>query len=200
MEYLDFSRPSFKINIRNLTSFLSVLIENRCLPSQRLILEVLSENQIASGEHASRSLKELFKYAGGHTYFLTEKTISEFSQFSIKASLRSLNLGKQANSNPAAPVSCILDPENLAITSHTDYPLSPIDMKNIDISGKGLFSINAGLWLCMRSNDIRRVQRWDGVNDQPTLLAPIHTQPSHIISAQAPNSLTQQWCSRSAST
>jgi len=58
VKYLDFYRPAFKDDVKNLTSLLSPLIEDRCLPDQRLKLEMLSESQITSGELAAQSLKE----------------------------------------------------------------------------------------------------------------------------------------------
>jgi hypothetical protein len=60
VEYLDSYRPSLKADIQNLTSLLSPLIEDRCLPDQRLKLEMLSESQIAT-----QSLKELFEMQAG---------------------------------------------------------------------------------------------------------------------------------------
>jgi hypothetical protein len=60
VEYLDSYRPSLKADIQNLTSLLSPLIEDQCLPDQRLKLEMLSESQIAT-----QSLKELFEMQAG---------------------------------------------------------------------------------------------------------------------------------------
>jgi hypothetical protein len=57
--YLDFSRPSLKTDVKNLSFLLSGLIEDQFLPSRTPMLEVLSESQIRSGELAVKSLKEL---------------------------------------------------------------------------------------------------------------------------------------------
>ncbi len=101
MEYLDYSRPSLKPDIKNLTSLLPALIDDWCLPNRRLKLEMLSESQIASGEHGSRSLKELFKYSeDDYSSFLTEEALCDFSQSSTEASPYPLvDLEKQADSS-----------------------------------------------------------------------------------------------------
>jgi hypothetical protein len=57
--HLDSYRPSLRANIQNLTPLLFSLIKDRPLPDQRLCLEMLIESQIASGEHATKSLEEL---------------------------------------------------------------------------------------------------------------------------------------------
>ena len=72
MEHLDSYRPSLRSDIQNLTSLLSPMIEDQCLPGQRLYLEMLTENQIASGYLATQSLKELFEFIDEYSYFLTE--------------------------------------------------------------------------------------------------------------------------------
>src|SRR2546421_70470 len=72
VEYLDSYRPALKDDIKDLTSLLSPLIEDQCLPDQRLKLEMLSESQIASGELATQSLKELFELSDDCLYFLTD--------------------------------------------------------------------------------------------------------------------------------
>jgi hypothetical protein len=85
VEYLDSYRPSLKADIQNLTCLLSLLIEDRCLPDQRLQLEMLTESQIASGEHTDRLLKELFEFTSGYSSFLTEAAF-DLSQPDTKAS------------------------------------------------------------------------------------------------------------------
>jgi len=44
VEYLDSYRSSLKADIQNLTSLLLLLIEDQCLPDQRLKLEMLTES------------------------------------------------------------------------------------------------------------------------------------------------------------
>ena len=73
MKRLDSYRLSLKTDIQNLTSLLSPLIEGCCLLDQKLKLEILSKSQITSGEHETRSLKELFEFTDDCSYFLTEE-------------------------------------------------------------------------------------------------------------------------------
>jgi hypothetical protein len=80
--YLDFSRLCLKTNIKNLLSLFSALIEDQYLPSRTLVLEVLSEGQIRSGELGLQSLKELLKYSDDVNYasYLTDGVLSEPSE------------------------------------------------------------------------------------------------------------------------
>ncbi len=78
VEYLDSYRPSLKADMENLTSLL-LLVKDQCLPDRRLELEMLTESQIASGELATRSLEELFKYSDNYSSFLTEIARSDHS-------------------------------------------------------------------------------------------------------------------------
>src|SRR5258706_13621635 len=80
VEYLDSYKPCLKADIKNLTSVLPLLIEDQCLPDQRLTLETLTESQLASGEHTTQSLKELFKFSDDYLSFLTETACSDLSQ------------------------------------------------------------------------------------------------------------------------
>jgi hypothetical protein len=138
VEYLDSSRPSLKADIKNLTSLLPALIDDRCLLNRRLKLEKLSESQIASGEHASRSLKELFEYSDDYyTSFLAEEALSAFYQPTTEASPYPLvDLEKQADSSTVLLGPHILDPDDPGITSYTDYLLSPINGKKWTGLGK----------------------------------------------------------------
>jgi hypothetical protein len=86
MEHLDSYKPSLKADIQNLTSLLSPLIEGRCLPDQRLKLEMLSESQIASRDHETQSLKELFEFSNDYLSFPTEAARSDLSQPNTEAS------------------------------------------------------------------------------------------------------------------
>ncbi|PVH75156.1 hypothetical protein DL98DRAFT_536828 [Cadophora sp. DSE1049] len=120
VEQLDSYRPSHQANIQNLTSLLLPLIEDRCLPEQRLQLETLTESQITSGEHAARSLKELFEHSDDCSAFLTESAYSDLSRPDIEASPDpSMNLGEQADSRTALP-GPDFDPDDPSIGSYTE--------------------------------------------------------------------------------
>ncbi|KAL5322924.1 hypothetical protein ACEPPN_010904 [Leptodophora sp. 'Broadleaf-Isolate-01'] len=110
VEHLDSYRPSLKADIQNLTSLLSPLIEDQCLPDQRLQLEMLTESQIVSGEHTTRSLKELFEYSDDYSSFLTNIARSDLSQPNTEVSTDPLaSFGRQAGGRPGP---CILDPDD----------------------------------------------------------------------------------------
>jgi hypothetical protein len=133
VEYLDSYRPSLKADIQNLTALLAPLIEDQCLPDQRLMLEMLTESQIASGEHAARSLKELFEYSDECSYYLTEAAHSDLSQPNTEASPYPLvSFGEQAGGSTVLLGPPILDQDDQGITSYTDYLSSPVDAQNID--------------------------------------------------------------------
>jgi hypothetical protein len=72
--------------------FLSQVVEEQRPPSIKLKLEELSENEIASGQRMTRSLKELFEYSDkvDYTSFLTEEALSQHSPLSTSESLPSL--------------------------------------------------------------------------------------------------------------
>lgn len=74
----------------NITFVLLPLIEDRYLPDQRLLLEMLTLCQIASGELALHSLEELFKYSDDCSNFLAEASCYDSSQPEIQASLNPL--------------------------------------------------------------------------------------------------------------
>jgi hypothetical protein len=141
MERLDSYRPSLKADIQNLTSLLLPLIEDRCLPEQRLRLEILTESQIISGEHATRSLKELFEHSDDCSAFLIEAAYSNLSQPDTEAShAPSVNLGEQADSRTALPSPDIFDPDDPSIGSYTEY-VSSIGWEEMDRFGEDFFSI-----------------------------------------------------------
>jgi hypothetical protein len=85
VEYLDSYRPSLKADIQNLIFLLSPLIEDRCLPDQRLYLEILTKSQIVSREYTNRSLKQLFELTNSYLSFLTQAAF-DLSQPDTKAS------------------------------------------------------------------------------------------------------------------
>lgn len=72
VRYLESCRPSLGTDIHNLTPFLYSMIEDQPLPDQKLHLELLTESQIASGEHATQSLEEVFKLTYDYSYFMSE--------------------------------------------------------------------------------------------------------------------------------
>jgi hypothetical protein len=142
VEHLDSYRPSLKSDIHNLTFLLSLIIEDRCLPEQRLRLETLCESQIVSGEHAAQSLKDLFEFTDECLGFLAETTqpdqsITEGSPCSLvslgslaettpdqsitESSPRSLvSLGEQVDDSTAFPRPSSLD--NLFLSSPLNSP------------------------------------------------------------------------------
>jgi hypothetical protein len=139
---VDSYRPSLKADIQNLTSLLSPLIEDQCLPDQRLQLEMLTKSQIGSGEHTTRSLKELFEYSDNYSSFLTEVARSEISQSTTEASLSPLaSLEEQAGGSTAWPGPYILAPDDPNITSCTDYLLSPTSWEEMDQFGEDYFLV-----------------------------------------------------------
>jgi hypothetical protein len=140
VEYLDSYRPSLKADIQNLTSLLSPLIEDQCLPDQKLQLEMLTESQITSGEHTTRSLKELFECSDDYSSFLTEIARSNLS---TEASTNALaSFGGQAGGSAALQSPYILDPDDPSITSCTDYLLSPTSWDEMDQFGEDYFLVN----------------------------------------------------------
>jgi hypothetical protein len=56
------------------------MIEGRRLPDRRLRLEMLTENQFASGEHATRSLEELFEFIDEYSSVRNKASKSDLSQ------------------------------------------------------------------------------------------------------------------------
>jgi hypothetical protein len=63
---------------------------------------MLSESQIASQEHATQSLRELFEYSDDYSSFLTETARSDLSQSIIEGSPSPLvSFREQADRSPA---------------------------------------------------------------------------------------------------
>jgi hypothetical protein len=103
---------------------------------------MLTESQIASGEHADRSLKELFEFSDVYSSFLTEAARSDLSQPNTEASTEPLvTFGKQAGGSTALPSPHILDPDDPSIISCTDYLSSPTSWEEMDWFGEDYFSI-----------------------------------------------------------
>jgi hypothetical protein len=94
---------------------------------------MLTKSQITSGEHATRSLKELFEHPDDYLSFLTEAARSEISQSTTEASPSPLvSLEEQAGGSTALPGPHILAPDDPSITSCTDYLLSPTSWEEMD--------------------------------------------------------------------
>lgn len=95
--------------------FLSQVVEEQRPPSMRLKLKVLSKNEIGSGEHVRRSLKELFEYSDevDYTSFLTEETLSQLSPPSTAAS--------PSDDSTALLVIQILDPPDQSIAYDAEH-------------------------------------------------------------------------------
>jgi hypothetical protein len=131
VEQLDSHRPSLKAEIQNLTSLLLPLIQDQCLPDRKLELEMLTRNQIVSGEQADRSLKELFEFSDDYSSFLTEIARSDLSQPTTEASPDPLvSFRKQAKRSTALPSPHILYQDNSDLT-HTKslFLSSPVNDK-----------------------------------------------------------------------
>jgi hypothetical protein len=106
------------------------VIGDQCLPDRRLKLELFSENQIASGEHVGRSLKELLEYSD-------ERALCDLSPPSTEASTsHPVDLEKQVDVWRASSGPYILDLNDPSITSYADYLA---ESKEIDQFGKDFF-------------------------------------------------------------
>lgn len=134
--YLDSYRLSLKADIQNLISLLSLLIEDQCLPDQRLKLEMLTESQITSREHAARSLKELFEFSDDYSFFLTEAARSDLSDPVTEASPYPLaSFEEQADGRSTAlPGPYTLEQDDPGMTSYTDFLFlsSLVDAQGMD--------------------------------------------------------------------
>ena len=116
---LDCYRPSLKSDLQNVTYLLSLMIEDRCLPDQKLWLEMLTDEQIAYGELATYSVKELLNYTGKDPYSMYLELPPSPIEWSPSPRA---SLGEQSNhstpfSGPDAPDPP--HPENVDITIST---------------------------------------------------------------------------------
>jgi hypothetical protein len=105
---LDSYRLSLKAYIQNLISLLLLLIEDQCLPDQRLKLEMLTESQITSREHTAQLLKELFKFSDNCLSPLVETSCSDLFYSITEASTYSLKSFEEQASGTALSDSPIL--------------------------------------------------------------------------------------------
>jgi hypothetical protein len=99
VDCLHRSKPSLKADIKNLLTLLLQLIEQQCLPDRKLMLKKWSESEIRSGEHASRSLKNLFEYLDKEDYtsFLTKQATPGFSPPDTELSPQSFDDSEEAD-------------------------------------------------------------------------------------------------------
>lgn len=126
MESLDSHRPALKSDIQNVTDLLSLMIEDQCLPDQKLVLETLTDDQTASGELAAHSVRDLLNFADEDMDFM-------YLEYPPSPSERSpsppASLGEQSNSRTPFPHPNAPDQENVGITISTiqeAYLLSPL--------------------------------------------------------------------------
>jgi hypothetical protein len=126
MENLDCCRPSLKSDIQNVTVLRSLMIEDRCLPDHKLLLETLTDEQTASGELTAHSLKEMLDFTDEDAYFM-------YLDLPPSPSKRSpsppASLGEQSNASTPFPDPNAPDQENVGITISTiqeAYLLSPL--------------------------------------------------------------------------
>jgi hypothetical protein len=105
----------------------------QCLPDQKLELEMLTRSQLASGEHADRSLKELFEFVDDYSSFLTEIARSDLSQPTTEASPDPLVSFGEAEGSTALPGPHILNQDDSDLT-HTKslFLSSPVDVQEMD--------------------------------------------------------------------
>jgi hypothetical protein len=104
---------------------------------------MLTESQIASKEHAARSLKELFEFSDDCSSFLIEAACSNLSQPNTKALTYPLvSFGEQASGSTASLGPYILDADDLSITLCTGYLLSPTNWEEMDRFEEDFFSIS----------------------------------------------------------
>ena len=126
LENLDYCRPSLKSDIENVTVLLSLMIENRCLPEQKLLLETLTDEQTASGELAATSVKELLNFTDEDAYFMYLDFPPSPEDWSPSPPT---SLGEQSNASTPFPDPNALDQEKPVITISTiqeAYLLSPL--------------------------------------------------------------------------
>jgi hypothetical protein len=111
-----------KSDIQNLTTFLSQVVEDQRLLSNKLKLEMWSENEI--GSHASMSLKESFEYSDEVDYpsFLTDEALSPPSPPGTAASPRSLTDLEPAGDDSTVLLDTqILDPPDQSIADDAEH-------------------------------------------------------------------------------
>lgn len=125
-ENLDCCRPSLKSDLQNVTVLLSLMIEDQCLPDQKLLLETLTDEQTASGELATNPVKELLNFTNEEAYFVYLDLPPSPSEWSPS---HPASLGEQSNASTPFPDPNAHDQENVGITISTiqeAYLLSPL--------------------------------------------------------------------------
>jgi hypothetical protein len=116
MENLDSYRPSLKFDIQSVTYLLSLMIEDRCLPEQKLWLEMLTDEQIALGELTTNSVKELLNYTDEDSYFVDLHLPRSSSEGSPSPPV---SIGEQGNASTPFSGPNTPDRENVGITTST---------------------------------------------------------------------------------
>ena len=128
VENLDSYRPSLESDIQNLTYLLSFMIEDQCLPDEKLRLEMLTDEQIASGELATNSLEELLKVTDEASYYT-------HSDPSHSATEGSPSPGEQGNSRTSFSEPDTTGQDDVGITissAHEAYLSSPMKSSEIE--------------------------------------------------------------------
>jgi hypothetical protein len=140
VDCLHRSKPSLKANIENLSTLLLQLIEQQYLPDRKLMLKKWSESEIRSGEHASRSLKDLFEYSDekDYTSFLTSQATPGFSPPDTELSPQSFDDSEEADDSIA-----LLEPRILDLTDPCIVYSDLVgDRKEMDNFGEDFFSLS----------------------------------------------------------
>jgi hypothetical protein len=128
MENLDSYRPSLKSDIQNVTNLLSCMVEDRCLPDEKLWLEMLTDEQIASGELATNSLEELLKVTDEASYYT-------HSDPSHSATEDSPSPGERGNTSTSFPEPDTTGREDVGMTissAHEAYLSSPLQSPEME--------------------------------------------------------------------
>ena len=128
MENLDSYRPSLKSDIQNVTNLLSYIVEDQCLPDEKLWIEMLTDEQIASGELATNSLEELLKVTDDASYYTN-------SDPSHSATEDSPSPGEQGNASTSFPEPDTTGRKNIGMTissAHEAYLSSPLKSSEIE--------------------------------------------------------------------
>jgi hypothetical protein len=126
VKILDCYRPTLKSDIQNVTDLLSLMIEDQCLPNQKLLLETLTDEQAASGELAVNSVKDLLNFTDEDAYFMYLDLPPSPGEWSPSPPV---SLEEQSNASTPFPDPNAPDQENVGITISTiqeAYLLSPL--------------------------------------------------------------------------
>ncbi|KIM99998.1 hypothetical protein OIDMADRAFT_55889 [Oidiodendron maius Zn] len=105
----------------------------QCLPEEKLVLEMLTESKIASGEHATQCLDKLFKLTDESSYYMAED---------IQSDLQSVTEGSPSplgspteQGNTSTPLSDAPSREDIGTTLssvNTVFLSSPLNSPEMD--------------------------------------------------------------------